>query len=192
MYLDAFFSMIIYTFATAAFFILGAAVLHGRGEIPSGYQMIETLSRMYTETIGPGAKYFFLAGAIVVLFSTLFAATAANARQFTDAFGRLKLLKFENRIHRERAIGIVTWTLLIIWFTAYTLVQRPVFMVVLGGIATSIILLLVVYAAFVFRFRDLPKPLTPSKFYDVFLFISSLAIIGVGVKAIISSIELIF
>ncbi len=36
MYIDAFLAMIIYTLVTAAFFLLGAAVLHGRSVIPGG------------------------------------------------------------------------------------------------------------------------------------------------------------
>ena len=186
MYMDAVFSMIVYTVSTAAFYVLGAAVLHGRNEIPRGYDMIETLSRMYTETIGPEAKYCFLAGAITVLFSTLFSASAAWTRQFTDVFGRLRLLTVENKAHREKSISILTWILLALWFFAFVCVQRPVFMVVLGGTATSVILLIVVYAAFYFRYRELPEALTPSRLYDVFLYISAAAILFVGMKALVS------
>ncbi|MEZ4849895.1 MAG: Nramp family divalent metal transporter [Bacteroidia bacterium] len=50
MYLDAFLAMLLYTLVTAAFYLLGAAVLHASGDIPEGYEMINTLSRMYTES----------------------------------------------------------------------------------------------------------------------------------------------
>ena len=52
MYKDAFVSWIIYTFGTLAFFIMGAAVLHPQGLVPEGNEMITTLSRMYTDTLG--------------------------------------------------------------------------------------------------------------------------------------------
>ena len=42
----------IYTFGTLAFFIMGAAVLHPQGLVPRGNEMITTLSRMYTDTLG--------------------------------------------------------------------------------------------------------------------------------------------
>ena len=45
MYLDALASMVVYTVVTAAFYVLGAAILHHRGEIPKGFEMVKTLSR---------------------------------------------------------------------------------------------------------------------------------------------------
>src|SRR3546814_3188605 len=50
MHLDALFSMVIYTLVTAAFYLLGAAILHQRSEVPEGYEMIETLSYIYTRS----------------------------------------------------------------------------------------------------------------------------------------------
>ena len=47
-------SMVIYTFATVAFYLLGAGILHGRGLVPKGSEMVLVLSAMYTETMGPG------------------------------------------------------------------------------------------------------------------------------------------
>ena len=45
-------SLLIYTFATVAFYLLGAGVLHNMGTVPEGSQMVRTLSHMYTETLG--------------------------------------------------------------------------------------------------------------------------------------------
>ena len=56
MYLDAVCSMIVYTLVTAAFYLLGAALLHQHGEVPEGYAMVETLSKLFTETLGEWAK----------------------------------------------------------------------------------------------------------------------------------------
>ncbi|HOM25216.1 MAG TPA: Nramp family divalent metal transporter, partial [Thermosynergistes sp.] len=72
MYIDSLFSMVIYTIATVAFYLLGAAVLHGRGTIPQGYDAMRTLATMYTESVGPWAMWVYLIGAIVVLYSTAF------------------------------------------------------------------------------------------------------------------------
>ena len=74
MKLDALIAMVVYTSVTAAFYLLGAAVLHKQGGVPEGYAMVEALSLMYTESLGPYAKTAFLIGAFITLFSTLFAA----------------------------------------------------------------------------------------------------------------------
>ena len=60
MTLDALCSMVVYTTVTAAFYLLGASLLHAGGSVPEGYAMVETLSRLFTVTLGPGAKVAFL------------------------------------------------------------------------------------------------------------------------------------
>jgi len=192
MYFDAIFSMVVYTVVTVSFYLLGAAVLHGRGEIPEGYDMIGTLSKMYTESIGPGAKYIFLSGAVIVLFSTLFSALAAWSRTFGDAFGRFKIIDYFNMKQRNRFIAIFAWCCAIIWTILFLLIKQPVFMVSLGGIGTAIILLIVVYVAYYLRYKRLSKKLYPSLIYDIFFWLSAVVILGVGVKALYSGIAGLF
>ena len=82
---DAALSMLIYTGATIAFYILGAAVLHGQGLQVTDRELIETLGQMYRQTLGTTGAWIFLVGAFAVLYSTFFVATASNARLFADA-----------------------------------------------------------------------------------------------------------
>jgi manganese transport protein len=184
MYLDAICSMVVYTIVTAAFYLLGAALLHAHGEIPEGYAMVETLSKMFTETLGPWAKVIFLIGAFFVLYSTLFTATASWARIFGDAFGQLGWVKFDDETARKRVIGTLSWAFPAIWCLLFLVIQMPVAMILLGGIATSILLLIVVWAAIVFRYRVLPHSLTPSRTYDFFFWLSVVSILTVSVYGI--------
>ena len=85
MHIDILLSLVIYTIATVAFYLLGAGVLHGMGVVPAAGDMIPVLSNIYTQTLGGWALYAFYAGAIVTLYGTIFAATAAHARVFADA-----------------------------------------------------------------------------------------------------------
>ncbi len=52
MQLDAWFSMVVFTVATVAFYLLGAAVLHPQGLDPQGAGMIATLAQMYVKPLG--------------------------------------------------------------------------------------------------------------------------------------------
>src|ERR1700752_5051380 len=52
MHLDIIVSMIIYTVATVAFYLLGAGILHGMGKVPTANDMIPVLSNIYTQTLG--------------------------------------------------------------------------------------------------------------------------------------------
>ena len=67
MYWDAFLSMLVYTFMTVAFYLLGAAILHAQGLVPKSTEMVATLSRMYTDSLGKWAEVSFLIGAFFVL-----------------------------------------------------------------------------------------------------------------------------
>ena len=84
MNVDVICSMIIYTVATIAFYLLGAGILHGMGQVPATSDMIPMLSNIYTETLGGWAKWLFYVGAIIILYGTIFAATAGDSRMFAD------------------------------------------------------------------------------------------------------------
>ena len=185
MYWDAILSMFVYTIMTAVFYLLGAAVLHQSGEIPEGYAMIESLSRIYTETLGPGAKSVFLAGALVVLFSTVFAALASWTRIFSDCFGQIGWVDFYNPTARRRSIAVLAWVFPLLWTLLFLFIQLPVLMILIGGFVTSILLLIVVYAAWHFRYRRLPASLRPTLVYDTAFWVSAVVIVGVGVYSVV-------
>ncbi len=184
MYMDAFLSMIVYTVVTAAFFLLGASILYQRGEVPEGYQMIETISRIYTDSVGPTAKNIFLLGSFAVLFSTLFAALAIRTRVFSDLFGVLKWIDFNNLKIRMRTIRILAVVFPILWTIAFLVIKLPVLMVTIGGLATFVMLIIVVIAGAWFRFGPGEKVISPGKFYKVALILCCLAIIAVGVYGV--------
>lgn len=181
MYFDALVSMVVYTVVTAAFYVLGAAVLHARGETPAGYAMVNTLALMYTESLGEWARGVFMLGAFAVLFSTVFSALAAWTRVFADAGGKLGLLDFHNPAQRRRTITILAWFFPFAWAVVFLAYEEPVFMVTLGGMATAAILLVIVFAAINFRYRREDADLRPGKLYDVALWISIVAIVGVAI-----------
>ena len=81
---------------------------------------------------------------------------------------------------------MLAWLLPIIWTSLFLYVRSPLFMVTAGGVAIAILLLLVVYAAQHFRYQRLAPELRPSPMYDVLLWVSITAILGVGLKAVIA------
>ena len=171
--------------AACAFFVLGAAVLHERGEIPEGAEMIRTLSKVYTESAGAGAMALYLIGAIIVLFSTLFAGSAAWTRMFSDAFAQVGLLDYSNANQRQRWIGGFAWFFPLSWTVLGLTFRAPVAMVAAGGLANAGLLLLVVYAAYTFRYHRLPAELRPGRLYDVLLWTSFVSITAVGVLVVV-------
>lgn len=181
MQLDAALSMVCYTLVTALFYLLGAAILHSQQIVPEGNELITVLSQMYTKSLGPWAENAFLIGAVVVLFSTLLAALAAWTRLFSDAFGRFGWIDFSNEKQRRKSIAILSVIFPIIWSILYFQIGKPGFMVIIGGALTMIILLIVVFAAIIMRYKWLPRELRPSRAFDLALWLSIISIVAAGV-----------
>lgn len=178
MQMDALLSMVAYTAVTCAFYCLGAAVLHTRGgEVPGGYALVEALAAMYTETLGPWSMYVFLAGAFVVLYSSVFSALAAWSRMFADVFGKLGWVRFRDGASRRRTIAILAWTIVLLWAAVFLYFKQPLVMVLWGGVATSVILVLAGTAAVDFHCRRALPQLRPGAFYRAAFWLS-VAVIG--------------
>jgi Mn2+/Fe2+ NRAMP family transporter len=184
MYLDAILSMVVYTIMTAAFYLLGAAILHRQELLPDGMEVVETLTRLYTQSLGDWAGTIFLLGAFIVLFSTLFSALAAWTRLFSDAFGQIGWINFKNPNQRHLAIGILAWVFPLSWATLFLIMKTPVLMVTIGGVITTVILLIVVFAALHFRYRQIPATLTSGFLYDSVFWISVVAIVMVALYGV--------
>jgi Mn2+/Fe2+ NRAMP family transporter len=180
MYLDAILSMVVYTVMTAAFYLLGAAILHRQDLLPAGMEVVETLSRLYTESLGNWAGLMFLVGGFIVLFSTLFSALAAWSRLFSDAFGQIGWIDFKDSKQRHLAIGIFAWFFPMSWATLFLLMKMPVLMITIGGVITTVILLIVVFAALHFRYRQVPEALKSGPIYDSAFWIS---VVSIGMVA---------
>jgi Mn2+/Fe2+ NRAMP family transporter len=95
-WLDAAFSTALATVVTAAFFLLGAAVLYREQSIPKGLQVVDQISSVFTESYGEWSKAMFVVGAFCTLYSTLVVVAAASGRMAADFFGSLGVIDYEN------------------------------------------------------------------------------------------------
>jgi Mn2+/Fe2+ NRAMP family transporter len=191
MYKDAFVSWVIYTFGTLAFFLMGAAVLHPQGLVPEGNELITTLSRMYTDTMGEWAAVLFLVGAVAVLGSTLWAAVPSWARMYTNLLSVIGVLDWQDALTRTRWIRGFTIALPIVWAVAYLFVQSPVVMVQIGGVMTGIFLLGVVVAVWYLRQTEIDPRLYGGGLFNALLIISSIAIVVLGIYTAMSALGFI-
>jgi manganese transport protein len=183
MYLDASMAMIVYTVVTAAFYLLGAAILHSKGIAPEGNALIETVALIYTETLGPGIRIAYLVGAFFVLYSSLFASLAAWTRMYSDIFGQLGWIDFYNVQQRRKVIAVLAWIIPVIWACTYLFIEMPVLMILFGGVVGSVLLFLIVFAALNFRYSRI-QFFKSSILYDTALWFSIVCICGVGIYGI--------
>jgi Mn2+/Fe2+ NRAMP family transporter len=186
MKVDAFASMIIYTGATVAFFLLGAAVLHSQNLKVSNDEMVATLAHMYLESFGPLGWWIFVVGAFATLYSTAFAATASNARLIADAaplFGFIKeAANDEAKVRRVKLFGV----LLPVYGTVlYLLWPKPVSLILINGVGQALLLPFLAGAAIFLRYRKTETGLKPGTTWTLFLWLSALSLTAAGIWQLI-------
>ena len=186
MHIDIACSLVIYTFATVAFYLLGASVLHGMGVVPADRDTISVLSNIYTQTLGGWALWVFYAGAVITLYGTIFAATAAHARLFADA------VRIAGAYDRDDAASRLRWRrrfviiLSIVPVLLYWFFRSPVQMVVIGGVAQALMLPLIGAAAIYLRHRQLPPDVRPSLATTIVLWFSTAVMLAFALYYVIS------
>ena len=154
MHLDAFVAMICYTIVTAAFYLLGAAILHGNETVPEGNELIAFLASIYTKSLGSGVRLGYLIGAFIALYSSVFATLAYWSRLFPDIFHELQWWRIKSQSDKDYAVKVWAIIFPVLWILTYLFLKLPIFMVLVGGVIGSVLLLVVVYAAIQFRIKN--------------------------------------
>ncbi len=184
---DAWCSMIVYTFATLGFYLLGAAILGRTGLNPGGEQMIRTLGQMYVPVFGEAAEIIFLFGAFAVLYSTFFVATASHARVCADALRVFGVTSGDEKVYRWW-VRLFCICLPLLFLASYAFFKAPEQLVFAGGFMGALILPMLGVAALYFRYRCCDARLTPSKLWDIGLWVSVAGLFIAGGYAIYTKI----
>jgi manganese transport protein len=188
MRVDAWFSMIVYTLATVAFYLLGAAVLHAKGLQVNDRDMIETLAHMYRESFGTWSFYIFLTGAFFVLYSTAFVATASNARLLADGLTIFKVVRYPTPEHRARMVRFLVILLPALSVGLFLVWEKPVTLVFVGAVAQGMMLPFLAGAALYFRHRRTEAALRPGGLWTVCLWLAALSMIAAGLYQVVQEV----
>ncbi len=176
---DAWCSMVVYTFATIAFYLLGAAILHRIRLSPEGAEMIRTLAVMYEPVFGKWTQMLFLFGAFAVLYSTFFVANASHARVFPDALRVFGLGAKDDRTYRAR-IRFFSGVFPILCLIVYVLFPKPTVLVLASGAMQAMMLPMLSAGALYFRYFRCDAGVKPSWLWDVFLWLSTIGMLVAG------------
>jgi Mn2+/Fe2+ NRAMP family transporter len=177
---DAWASMVVYTFATIAFFLLGAAILGRTGLDPEKNEMIRYLAVMYEPVFGSAAQMLFLFGAFAVLYSTFFVANASLSRVASDALRTLGFIETSEESYR-RMVRILCGVLPGLCLISFLADFAPDQVILASGVMQSIVLPMIGAAALYFRYRRFDDRLAPSLVWDILLWTSAGGMLITGV-----------
>ncbi|MFZ7104843.1 MAG: Nramp family divalent metal transporter [Peptococcaceae bacterium] len=165
---------------TVAFYILGAAVLHVMGKVPAGFEVIETISSIYTESVGPWTRTIFMIASIAILFTTFTVNTAGIARIIGDVLFKGKLIKDDSISQKIKIRRLFTFLGPAVMLLMYFLIPAPTQLILVGQFLLALSLPIAAIVAFILESKlkkDAPE-LALRGFGTALLGTSGILIIG--------------
>jgi Mn2+/Fe2+ NRAMP family transporter len=124
LFVDIGFSTLVATGVTVAFYLLGAAVLHRDRVKPEGMDVVQQISRVFTQSHGTWSHVVFVIGAFCTLFSTLVVVVAATGRMWADMLGSMGAIDRTNAATMKRTHQWVQWICLAGLSAAFVAIQE--------------------------------------------------------------------
>ena len=186
MKLDAWVSWFIYTISTAAFYILGAAVLAPQGLEPEGNEVMTTIAGIFSSTVGRWGAVLFLVGAGLALFKTIIANVPSLGRQIGNTLAVFGAFDWDDQAQRDRWMRVIMIVLPIVWGALGFFVSSPLILVIIAGILNAVFLMGVAVATLYLSRTQTDARVQDGPFFFVMLVISAVSIVGVGVVGLVN------
>jgi Mn2+/Fe2+ NRAMP family transporter len=140
---------------TCAYYLLGASVLSRLNVIPQGPAIVDQVSLIFTETLGPAWKGLFMVGAFCTLFSTLLVFAASSGRIGADFLQRLKLPGAQGDDGRRRLGRTLQIAFPVFWLVVILMQPNtPFLFVLLGANANNLLLIPMAYSVLHLAMRE--------------------------------------
>lgn len=191
MQLDAWVSWVVYTISTAAFYILGAAVLHPQNLVPKGTKVLDTISSIFGTTMGPWAGTAFLILGGIALFKTILANAPGFARQVSNTLAVFNVFDWNDVEKRNKWMRALVFILPVVWGIMGFAVKNPLQLVIIAGIGNAVYLMAIVVATFYLRKTETDKRILGSTGWMIYLAISSLCVFAVGMFGLLDTIGIL-
>lgn len=177
---DAWVAWVIYTLSTASFYMLGATVLHKQGLVVRGNELIETISRIFTDTIGAWVGPIFLGFAAIALYKTILANVPGLARQTAASLSVFGAYDWLDAKRRNLVMRVLMIIMPVCWGLLATVVSSPLALVILGGTLNAVYLMVVAVATVYLSFTQTDNRIKDGHLFTVYLIVSGIAIFALG------------
>lgn len=187
MKVDAWVSWIVYTASTAAFYILGAAVLHPQGLIPKGNDVMVTISSIFDSAVGTWGGVLFLLGAGLALFKTILANVPSLGRITGQTLAVFGAYDWKDQVARDRWQRVIMIVLPVGWGLLGTIASSPLLLVIIAGILNAVYLIGAAIATVYLARTQTDPRIRDGRPTEVMLWISAAAITAVGVIGLVNA-----
>lgn len=136
--IDVAVSVLLTIVVTIAFFIVGATVVAGIGQYPSGAKLGLFLANAYEQLFGSFGYWILLIGGFFALYSTIFGKTQIIAVAWPDWINQTD---WGEDISSDRISTIVTIILPILWLIGGYMLGEITSIIILGGIFSTMALI---------------------------------------------------
>ena len=183
---DAWLSLVVYTFATLAFFLLGAGILGRIGFNPRDSDMIRTLAAMYEPVFGTWTHAFFLFGAFAVLYSTFVAASAGHARVCGEAM-KVFFNASASPENQRRWVAYFSAILPVLSLVLYLYFKTPKALILASGAMQAMMLPMLAFAAIYLHYRERDDRIGAKPAFMACLWFSAFVMLVAGVWVAIAN-----
>jgi hypothetical protein len=161
-FLDLSFPYIITFIVSLCLYIAGAVILFPRGLHPTGLLLVETLSQLFTDTIGPWAYYLFLSGSFAILLSSLVGVVDGLSRSIKECLIIMKP-SITNKLEEKNLLRLIVIIALAVPLTFLLLVERPIWLLLISSLMFAPAIGIIFFSS-TYLCLKLPKELRPNLF----------------------------
>jgi manganese transport protein len=132
---------------TCAYYLLGASILNKLNVQPQGFEVVNQVSHIFTESIGLWAKGLFMFGAFCTLFSTLLVFAASSGRIGADFLHQIGVGSLDTSESRTRMIRILQIGFALLWLILLIIyaTDQPFVLLLMGANANNLLLIPLAY-----------------------------------------------
>ena len=141
---------------TCAYYLLGASVLSTLQVVPKGIDVVDQVSLIFTETLGPTAKSIFMVGAFCTLLSTLLVFAASSGRIGADFLHLLGVGSAQDGEGRKRWSRTLQTAFPAFWLSVILFWSDPYYLLLLGQNANNLLLIPLAYGILHLAMRESP------------------------------------
>lgn len=118
---------------TCAYYLLGASILNKLEILPEGYDVVDSVSLIFTESLGGWAKNIFMFGAFCTLFSTLLVFAASSGRIVLDFLSQISAIVPQTRDQRMRLLRALQIGIPFVWLIGELVYAKTPFLLLRIG-----------------------------------------------------------